>query len=85
MKQEKKISVALVIALIALAVTFKCIELKYSDLPIGLSIKEKLLFCWSQPFNKYSAFSIGSYSVFESAILYCYFSIKKYILIKSKQ
>ena len=44
MKQEKKISVALVIALIALAVTFKCIELKYSDLPIGLSIKEKLLF-----------------------------------------
>lgn len=64
MKQEKKISIALVIALIALAVTFKCIELKYSDLPIGLSIKEKLLFCWSQPFNKYSAFCIGSYSVF---------------------
>lgn len=60
MKQEKKISVALVIALIALAVTFKCIELKYSDLPIGLSIKEKLLFCWSQPFNKYSAFCIGT-------------------------
>lgn len=54
MKQEKKISIALVIALIALAVTFKCIELKYSDLPIGLSIKEKLLFCWSQPFNKVS-------------------------------
>lgn len=86
MKREKyKIIVAIVIAMIAFAVTFKFIELQYRNLPIGLSIKEKLLFCWNQPFNKYSAFCIGSYSVFASTVLYGYFSIKKYILIKNKE
>ena len=84
-KEKIKIIVAIVIALITLAVTFKFIELQYRDLPIGLSIKERLLFCWNQPFNKYCVFCIGSYNVFASAVLYCYFSIKKYILIKSKQ
>lgn len=83
MKREKyKIIVVIVIAVIAFSVTFKFMELRYHDLPIGLSVKEKLLFCWNQPFNKYSAFCIGSYSVFASAVLYCYISIKKYILIK---
>lgn len=84
MKKEKcKIIVA--IALIAFAVTFKFIELQYHNLLIWVSFKEMLSFYWSQPFNKYYAFFIGSYSVFTCAVLYCYLCIKKYILIKSKQ